>query len=248
MRENFAPRNLSLRPLPNQWSRGQLRKRPTLRFTPTAWAKLLCLRDAGESEIGGFGVSAADDLLLVEEIELVRQTCTWATVEFDDTAVADFFDAQVDAGLRPEQFGRIWVHTHPGDSPRPSGTDEETFARVFGRADWAVMFILARGGECYARLRYNLGPGAELELAVEIDYGREFEGSDFELWQEEYLAKVYIPPPEPKKPKAEAAQAVQEDPFMDDRWVDDRWRDAWTDDSDFDRYSEEAAYGYIRDF
>jgi hypothetical protein len=29
-----------------------------LRFTPTAWAKLLYLRDAGQSEIGGFGMAA----------------------------------------------------------------------------------------------------------------------------------------------------------------------------------------------
>ena len=28
---------------------------PVLRFSPTAWAKLLFLRDAGDTEIGGFG-------------------------------------------------------------------------------------------------------------------------------------------------------------------------------------------------
>ena len=26
------------------------------------------------------------------------------------------FDEQVDAGLKPEQFGRIWLHTHPGNA------------------------------------------------------------------------------------------------------------------------------------
>ena len=74
----------------------------------------------------------------------MRQVCTGVSVAFDDQAVADFFDRQVDLGRRPEQFGRIWVHTHPGNSPEPSMTDEDTFARVFGRTDWAVMFILAR--------------------------------------------------------------------------------------------------------
>ena len=29
---------------------------PVLRFTPYAWAKLLWLRDAGPTEIGGFGI------------------------------------------------------------------------------------------------------------------------------------------------------------------------------------------------
>ena len=45
----------------------RLRPRPPrLRFRPTAWAKLLFLRDAGPTEVGGFGISAPDDLLLVE--------------------------------------------------------------------------------------------------------------------------------------------------------------------------------------
>jgi hypothetical protein len=71
--------------------------------------------------------------------------------------------------------------THPANSPRPSGTDEETFERVFARADWALMFILARGGDCYARLRYHVGPGVDLELAVEIDYSRPFNETEFYL-------------------------------------------------------------------
>ena len=49
----------------------------------------------------------------------------------------------------------------PDDCPSPSSVDEETFARVFGGCDWAVMFILARGGATYARLRFNTGPGAK---------------------------------------------------------------------------------------
>ena len=116
--------------------------KPKLRFSPTAWAKLLYLRDRGDTEVGGFAISAAGDLLLVTDVQLVKQFCTAMSVKFDDPAVADFFDQQVDGGLRPEQFARIWVHTHPGNSPLPSQTDEATFDRVFGRAEWAVMFIL----------------------------------------------------------------------------------------------------------
>src|SRR5690242_14104510 len=119
-----------------------LARPPVLRFTPTAWAKLLRLRDLGETEVGGFGISAPDDLLLIEDVRLVCQICAVVSVKFDDLAVADFFDEQVDEGRRPEQFARIWVHTHPGDSPQPSGVDEQTFARCFGQSDWAVMFIL----------------------------------------------------------------------------------------------------------
>ena len=143
---------------------------PPLRFTPTAWAKLLYLRDRGDTEVGGFAISAASALLSIEDVQLVRQICSPTSVVFDDQSVADFFDKQVDQGRSPQEFGRIWVHTHPGNSPHPSMTDEETFARVFGNTEWAVMFILAQGGQTYARLQIKAGPGAVCLLPVEIDY------------------------------------------------------------------------------
>lgn len=168
----------------------QQRLPPTLWFSPTAWAKLLYLRDLGETEVGGFGISAADDLLRIADVRLVKQHCTPVTVAFADDSVANFFDEQVDQGLRPECFARLWLHTHPGDSPEPSLTDEETFARVFGRSDWAVMFILARGGQTYARLRFNVGPGGSLKIPVGVDYQAPFTGSEHEAWETEYLAHV----------------------------------------------------------
>jgi len=160
--------------------------RPRLRFTPYAWAKLLFLRDLGRTEVGGFGVSAERDPLLVEDLRLVRQVCTAVSVRFDDAAVADLFDACVDAGLPPERFARVWVHTHPGDCPRPSGTDERTFARAFGGCDWAVMFVLARGGASYGRLRFAAGPGGELDLPVGVDFAAPFAAADPAAWADEY--------------------------------------------------------------
>ena len=164
--------------------------RPTIRFTPYAWAKLLYLRDAGDTEIGGFAVTAADDPLLVEDVCLVKQRCTAVTVEFDDNSVADFFDDQVDTGLKPEQFGRIWVHTHPGISADPSPTDEETFDRCFGSVEWTVMFILAQGGRTYARLRFNVGPKTSQRMNVEVDYSHPFEASKSFDWKREFDANV----------------------------------------------------------
>ena len=164
-----------------------------LKFTPTAWAKLLFLRDVGDTEVGGFGIcpSSTDNPILVEDIELVEQQCTWATVSFDDNSVADLFDDQVTKGLKPDQFARVWIHTHPGNSAHPSLTDEETFERVFGSVDWAVMFILACGGECYARLRHSIdGHTVEELLDVEVDYTVPFQAPDFDEWEAEYLANV----------------------------------------------------------
>jgi proteasome lid subunit RPN8/RPN11 len=159
---------------------------PALRFTPYAWSKLLFLRDCGHTEVGGFALSAAGDLLLIEDVRLIRQRSTVVSVEFEDEAVADFFDQQIDAGLLPERFFRVWIHTHPGDSADPSGTDEETFRRVFGGCDWAVMAILAQGGETTARLRFSAGSGGDVELPLRIDYAPPFPASDSASWEREY--------------------------------------------------------------
>ena len=48
---------------------------PTLRFLPSAWAKLLFLRDYGDTEVGGFGITAADDLLLIEDVQDLVDNC-----------------------------------------------------------------------------------------------------------------------------------------------------------------------------
>jgi hypothetical protein len=162
------------------------RRRPQLRFTPTAWAKLLFLRDLGPTEVGAFGITRPDDLLLVEEIQLVRQRCTETYVAFDDTAVADYIEHQSDLGRRLDQCARIWIHTHPGDSPHPSRVDEETFQRVFSPCDWAVMFILARGGQAFAELSWRHGGPASIRLGTKVDFRQPFASSDHVRWQDEY--------------------------------------------------------------
>ncbi len=190
-----------------------------MRFSPTAWAKLLFFRDLGSTEVGGFGLTPADDLLYVDDIQLVQQTCSAVWVAFDDTAVAEFVDEQIDAGRRPEQFARIWIHTHPGDSAQPSQVDEETFARVFGPCDWSVMFILARGGQTYCRLRFNAGPSGALEIPSRVDFATGFAGSNFETWATEYNASVRkLAPALDQLPHSDVAgrldgAALSDDPF-----------------------------------
>lgn len=148
------------------------------------------MRDAGPTEVGGFGITDADDLLLVHDLVLVKQQCTVATVAFDDEAVADFFEDQVALNRRPDQFGRIWIHTHPGDSAEPSSTDEETFARCFGSCDWAVMFIIAKYGKTHAELHWRQGGPTRIPMRVDVDYSLPFDGSDVESWDTEYAKNV----------------------------------------------------------
>jgi len=182
----------------------------------------LFLRDFGSTEVGGFGISAPDDLLLIEDISLVRQKCTAVTVKFDDQAVADHFDDYVDLDYVVERFARIWVHTHPGDSASPSCTDEETFARCFGNSDWAIMFILAQKGETYARLALNAGPGGELMLPVEIDFSRSFSGSEEQDWEQEYLSSVteeILAEPPKKAPKLGTVSHDERDDWLSEDWM-----------------------------
>lgn len=204
---------------------------PILRFSPTAWAKLLYLRDLGPTEVGVFGISATDDLLRVEDVCLVQQRCSQVSVAFGDEAIAAYFDEQVDRGLRPEQFGRIWIHTHPGDRAEPSWVDEATFERVFGRSDWAVMFILASGGATYARLRFNTGPGSEAEIAVDIDYTHPFAASVEQTWEEEYLANVLAVPL-----LSQETFRTGHDATSTQDGVRDDWPTEWLDDPFFVEY------------
>jgi proteasome lid subunit RPN8/RPN11 len=165
---------------------------PSLRFNPYAWAKLLYLRDRGDTEIGGFGLSAVDDPLLIVDVLTMTQRCSVVTVAFDDSAVADLFDDLVDRGLQPDQFSRIWLHTHPGSSPLPSSTDEATFRRVFGKQDWSVMAIVAANDATYARLSFGVGPGGSFEIPMQVDYRHIFEGAAFDAWDDEYRRHVIV--------------------------------------------------------
>ena len=65
---------------------------------------------------------------------------------------------------------------------------------MFGHSDWAVMAIVACGGDTFARLQFPAGPGGSLSLPFAVDYRRPFTGSDHEAWANEYLAAVQ---PEP---------------------------------------------------
>ena len=195
-------------------TKSQKNQKPMLRFSPTAWAKLLFMRDVTDNEVGGFGITEADDLLFVTDFALVKQKVSGVSVSFADESVADFFEDQVEAGRKPEQFARIWLHTHPGNSPEPSTIDEATFTRVFGSCDWSVMCIVAQDGGTFARLRFNVGPGGEVKIPVYVDYGCEFDATNFELWKQQYKANViedeiFKQTDKPKQPAANQQKEVE---------------------------------------
>jgi len=87
------------------------------------------------------------------------------------------------------------------------------------------MFILARGGDTYARLRFNAGPRGELLLPVEIDYRQAFAGTDLAAWKAEYKQMVSVevrePPPQPQSAGPFPDMAAWPDGF--DRMYGDLW-------------------------
>jgi len=220
-----------------------------LTFSPLAWLKLRLFLHTDAVEVGFFGISAKDDLLYVEDLAVLKQTVTQVTVAFDDAAVADHFDQCADDGISPSRCGRIWVHTHPGSSPTPSFTDEETFKRVFGTCDWAVMAIVARNGDHYARLAFNAGPGGHAVIPIHVDWERlpkdllRAEGTIDELmsgWMNEYGEKI-LPEPVPVRFSNSFADLFEVSPnhrdVMDE--LDDLYDRRVLQDNDLDLFEHE---------
>ncbi len=182
----------------------------TLRFTRYAWGKLAYVNELSTTEISGFCIANPKDLLLVEDIAFLQQVNTGASTLLDDEAVADHFDDQVDAGRQPNQFARIWLHTHPNSHnfgkktkrnrriindnfcvPSPSWTDESTIRQAFGSCDWAVMFIYGGGSTGYARLVFKKPVNGQIVMPVEIQKkGKNPTKKDFAKWKREFEKNI----------------------------------------------------------
>lgn len=167
-----------------------------LRWSAYAWAKLLFMRDKGSTEVAGFGI-AGDPLKpnLITDFKTVKmKTASAASFEFDDIALSDFqIDHSHVAKMAHDQFWRVWVHTHPGNSATPSVVDWNTFNGVFGDVTWQVMMILARGGEVSALFRQRLPVPLAFQCAVIQDFaipGPATDDAARAAWDEEYTRNV----------------------------------------------------------
>jgi len=163
---------------------------PRLRFTPYSWAKILYMRDAGDTEIGGFAILDKEDPLLVIDFHLIKQKCCSVTVELDEEDTIKFAEEMSDLGYEPFQYQNCWIHTHPGNCAKPSMNDEENFEKNFSHPHWAIFVIVAKGGDKYCRVKYNVGPKIDVDIDCVIDYSTEFDAANFEEWQKEYEDKV----------------------------------------------------------
>jgi hypothetical protein len=71
----------------------------------------------------------------------------------------------------------------------------------------------------------NVGPGAEVELPIEIDYAAPFAGCDPGAWEHEYLAHVQVHEPLPSV--VPAWEPADGSPF--DQEPPSQWYESWQD-------------------
>jgi proteasome lid subunit RPN8/RPN11 len=168
-------------------------KMPTICFTPTAYAKLLYMKKSSDMEVSGFGICKADNPLYITDFITVKQECTSVTTEMDADGLERYFEEMEEKGLAISQYFRIWIHTHPGMAPTPSGTDEKNFDEMFNKCSWAIMLICGKNEEIYARLRINkvdIVGSVDIKCDVAIDWTSDFEGSNIAAWKQEYKQNV----------------------------------------------------------
>lgn len=181
-------------------------------FDPVAYLKVKFLKTLTPNEVGLMAVSSSHDPLRVVDVGVLRQEVGGYSTRPDDGALSDWVeDNFLDHGIEPVRCGRIWVHTHPGFDPEPSGTDEQTFTESLGGCSWSVMCIFGdgRGGErIYARLRLRVdgGPRVEFDVPVSVDWGAfgRAEVVDLAAWEKEYVEKVRVY----RRPDPPAVQTV----------------------------------------
>lgn len=147
-------------------------------LTPSVYCRLRHMAVHSANEIAAWGI-AEDPAqpLLVTDLFLPLQTNDPCYVEMDDDSINKHLCDSVMGGLSPEQVMRIWIHTHPGSSPTPSGHDNHTFNRLLETMPWIVMFIMAESGAVSATHGAANGHGiTRTSLKIQTD----FSGS---LWE-----------------------------------------------------------------
>ncbi len=132
--------------------------------------------------------------MLVEDLLLIKQKVTCVTIDYDDNDLNRLLYEMDQQKIPNEQFLRVWIHTHPGSSATPSGTDESTFNSIYRKYPHAIMFILAQGGQTYTRLRlaHKQGLETELQISNEVVFNCEYDCPNFDAWKKEYEQYVSV--------------------------------------------------------
>ena len=100
-------------------------------------------------EVSLMGVSESDkDINYITDFVCVPQEVCGGLTEPTDEGMAEYLEGMLlDKEISILRCGRFWAHTHPGSSPTPSSTDEDTFKKWFEHSDIGVMYILAKNDD-----------------------------------------------------------------------------------------------------
>ncbi len=215
-----------------------------LQLTPYAWAKLQYLCHCVPTEIGAMGIGLSrEEPLIITDLVVPHQEVSGVCTKFDDLPFNNLLDELCDPEgkhkLHPVQCSRVWFHTHPGFSPSPSATDEETFeSRWASKCSWAVMAILASDGSMYARLARNAGGlRTAHQIPIAVAWDQPFPASDHAAWLADVGQKLrevdiqsYVPAGIPcvmRDYYTEPPLSRFSDPVHDDLIFED-WEGRWT--------------------
>ena len=161
---------------------------PKLNFTAETWQQLnyMCKRCTHRDQV--FRNHTSGGQAVVTDLWFPQQTCTAATVEFDDEDIA----AQIDE----LQTHTPWMSASASGStltlataPTPVAQTIQTFSKVLGHFDWAVMAILAKGGKSYARIKHD-APAGITDGKIEYKIPMGMYSGGYEEWDQILADKV----------------------------------------------------------
>lgn len=200
----------------------------TLKFSPKAYLHWQFLCHYGPTEASAFGITNPDDGLLVESLWVPKQECTPVFTSIDDESWHDLFDWAYENNVPNSSIGGVWLHTHPNMSAHPSGVDERTFEEKFHTRPLAVMGIISRTNDVYARVKYNVNGHNSFPLSLEVlwkNFPADLQSisEDIKLWEEDYKQKVT----EKKMPVVTTTGGQNISHFL----IDDEWNHNWRNSS-----------------
>lgn len=150
----------------------------SIRISPHAYQKVAFFTRK-DVEVGGFAITSPEDPSLILDFVVLPQTSSSCEFDFSPDGMQNYLNEMVDAGISPNNCFRMYIHTHPGNSPQPSSVDNEQFDKLMQDYPWFGMIIFAKDLSTYARVKMTQGCGLEAELDLEIDWDVPCEPVDF---------------------------------------------------------------------
>jgi len=155
-------------------------------FSPAAYQKVLYFLKKNV-EVGGFCITDGN---IVTDFVVLKQESSSATFEFDKEGMEEYLNEMIKAGYSPNECFRVYLHTHPGNCPKPSGTDWDQFKELSEKYPWFAMLIIAKDHSKYGYIKLNQGPGVECEIDWDVDWEIPCEVVDFDELEATFKEKV----------------------------------------------------------